>query len=626
MKLVSSHTSRTKQNIESGHGPRVPQRPVYQETPLTPAQRAALQNALQQVPSYKPVQPTVVQQPVVTEQPEPVQQPAMQTRPSAQPAMQTRPSVQQPMIRPARQHTQSRQASPQQNRTAATAAHQQHTYERDKPKRSAKNVVLTLLIVIILAGAGFAGWFYWWTTYAVFDYQLQPVVILQGQDIKASDFLYPGTEMEQVEAVFRRPGNRNTEGRQDIPLLLTMGWRTVEAVATLVVLTPVEHIYNEFTVAGPELKPVDFITNADTAYGIPFDVHFIAEPLPLEDYAVGEFTLHLALNGALFDVKLTVLDTTPPTATATNKTIQIGEDVVPMDFVTDIYDASAIASVSFIEEPDVFSLRDQIIEIVIEDIYGNSDVFASSLTILLNIEPPVFQGIDTVISMLGNPIMYRQGVSAFDDFGRELEFEVDSSAVNQDAEGIYTVRYWTIDHTGLRTDVEAVVHVLDIDIDYVNEEVDKALRSIITNNMTQLQMVRAIHEWVRRNINYANVRGGPTTAYEGAYRALRDRRGNCYIFYSISELMLTRAGIDNMRIERIPGTSTNHRWNLVNPDGLGWHHFDSFPTRLTLGTRPMAFFTATQAEQFTRQIANFEERPMRNYYTYDPALYPEIVR
>jgi len=88
--------------------------------------------------------------------------------------------------------------------------------------------------------------------------------------------------------------------------------------------------------------------------------------------------------------------------------------------------------------------------------------------------------------------------------------------------------------------------------------------------------------------------------------------------------MFTRAGIPNMLIERIPGTPTAHRWNLINPDDLGWHHYDSFPVRLGMGIQ-MAFFTDTQAAEFTEQIAGFTDRPVENYYTYDPLLYPEIV-
>jgi hypothetical protein len=95
-------------------------------------------------------------------------------------------------------------------------------------------------------------------------------------------------------------------------------------------------------------------------------------------------------------------------------------------------------------------------------------------------------------------------------------------------------------------------------------------------------------------------------------------------FFSISEIMLTRAGIPNEQIDRIPGTPLRHRWNLVNPDDLGWHHFDSFPSPFGVG-RQKAFFTDSQAEEFTHQFATREENPMNNYYTYDPSLYPTIV-
>jgi len=129
--------------------------------------------------------------------------------------------------------------------------------------------------------------------------------------------------------------------------------------------------------------------------------------------------------------------------------------------------------------------------------------------------------------------------------------------------------------------------------------------------------------WVRSNVTMVQgVRGGPASVYEGAYRALRDRRGNCYIFFSISERLLTRAGIPNMRISRTPGVSTNHHWNLINPDGLGWHHFDSMPSRFDWSPS-MYMFTQSQAEQFARDQAPLHGN--EHYYTFDPALYPPIV-
>jgi len=228
--------------------------------------------------------------------------------------------------------------------------------------------------------------------------------------------------------------------------------------------------------------------------------------------------------------------------------------------------------------------------------------------------------------MLGDPILYMQGVTAYDDFNRDFTemVAVDNSDVNQFAVGVYTVRYTVTDYTGLTFEVEETVHVLDVDIDFVNEQVDGELAKILNENMTQLERVSAIYTWIKRNLTYAQNRERPETAYEGAYRALRDRRGNCYVFYSISAVMLERAGIPNMLIERIDGTPTRHRWNLINPDDLGWHHYDSYPVRASHGIN-MAFFTNSQAAELTRRLANLSIRPAENYYTYDPALYPEIV-
>jgi len=475
---------------------------------------------------------------------------------------------------------------------------------------------------LILSIAALGVWFYWWTTYATFEYRLQPVVILEGQHVSPDDFLYPSADMEEVGAAFLNTRFSQAAGLQNVPLTLTLGWRSLDTVASLYVLTHVDQITTEFTVESPDLIPLDLLTNAGIAHNVPFDVHFTEQPLPLAEYPVGEYILHLALNDAAFEVRLNVTDTTAPTATAVNKTIRIGEEVKPEDFVTDIFDASPIASVTFVDEPNIFAKSDQIVEVAIEDEYGNSEVFAAALTIILNQAPPVIEGTQTIESLKGNPIMYRQGVTAHDDFGRELDFEVDSSMVDQHEEGKYTVTYKAVDFTGLSTEIEVTVLVINVDPEEVNERVDEILASILTDGMSQVEELKAIHTWVRRNVSYSASMGGPQSVYEGAYRALRDRRGNCYIFYSISDILLTRAGIPNMKIVRIEGTPTRHLWNLVNPDGLGWYHFDSLPTRFAF-TSQMYMFTASDAKRYSRQLTEVHGSP--NFFTYDPDLYPEIV-
>ncbi|MDR2572228.1 MAG: transglutaminase-like domain-containing protein, partial [Oscillospiraceae bacterium] len=259
----------------------------------------------------------------------------------------------------------------------------------------------------------------------------------------------------------------------------------------------------------------------------------------------------------------------------------------------------------------------------IEDVLGNREVFNAVLKILENDIPPVIVGTRTIESMRGNPIIYRQGVSAYDAFGRPLDFDVDSSDVDQDTVGIYTIIYRAEDIYKLVTEVEVLVHIINVDPDIINEQVDAILEEILTEDMTQVDQAQAIFTWIRSNISYAAMSAAPRSAYDGANRALRDRRGGCTIYSSISFVMLTRAQIPTLRIDRVPEAPTRHRWNLINPDDLGWHLFDSFPILLGGVRNELYMFTDSHAQNFTRQMAATGLIEM--YFTYDPELYPQVV-
>jgi len=321
---------------------------------------------------------------------------------------------------------------------------------------------------------------------------------------------------------------------------------------------------------------------------------------------------------------MTMVDRDPPTADPVDVTILIGESVKPEDFVENVEDESEIVSIEFVEKPNVLAHTNQAVQVKITDEHGNSAIFESTLIIRINTSPPVIEGIGTIVTRVGNPILYRQGITARDDLGRDLtqEININSSNVNHNAVGEYQVTYQVKDITGLETIITETVKVVNVDVDYVHEQIDGLLAEILTDDMTQLQKVRAIHYWVTNNIVYAQTIGGGETVYDDAYRALRDRGGNCFNYYAIGEVMLTRSGIENMPIERIAGTPTRHRWSLVNPDNLGWHHFDATRTRLQLGSAT-AFFTDSQAKEFTRRFVDFNGT--QDYFTYDPWLYPDIV-
>ena len=498
-----------------------------------------------------------------------------------------------------------------------------------KDKGIAKVVTFVIFLFLLLSAAGFGGWYYWWTTYATFEYTLQPVAVLRGQSVDADAFLdHEEEDMKDVSAVFVDPNIEQISGLQYVSLTLTRGWRTLDTAAALYVLTPIEYIEHEFTEAGTLSRLTDFLTNAEAAIGFPFTIRFVEDPLPLEDYPVGEFPLRLAVNDEPFEVILRVFDTTPPTAVAVPVSTIIGEEVTPEMFVDEVYDASGISSITFFEEePNVLSVMELIqpVKIAIEDIYGNIGYVFSDLTIELNRDPPVLEGtVDTIESEVGHPVDYPRVMTAYDDFGRELEVLINDSGVDVDTEGTYTVIYWAEDLSGQHTAVEVTVHIIAAAPEYIMQRADEILSGIIRDGMTQTQKVLAINNWVRWTMSAAESTDVSGSTIANAFTAIRDKKGNYIIFSAISELLLTRAGIPNMPIDRIDSAVASHRWNLVNPDGRGWYHFDTFPTGLGYGGDRMSMFTDSDADIFAERIET--RSSIKDYYKYNKELYPEIVK
>jgi len=507
-------------------------------------------------------------------------------------------------------------------KTTITNKKNKANLKRSKRARlSTRNrVIISAIAVFLTAIAGFVVWYYWWTNYTEFDYSLHSVVILEGWSVTPDEFISPIEETQRISADWSDYEAQSFQtGKHDVPLLLKQGLRSLEATATLYVMKPFEKLTVEYKSTSRTLHPVELISNAYIA-DFPLDVHFISEPQPLDNYYVGEHKLQLILNGAPFEVILIIEDTIPPEVITVNREIPIGEQVVPEDFIEDIVDVSPILSIEFINEPDISEGGTQTIWLEATDIHGNTSRNSAELTVLLNETPPFFEGLDAITIMKDGSILYRQGVTAFDDFGRELDFEVDNTQVDQGKVGTYEVIYSAVDLTGLITQISIPVHVISIDPDVINEWVDGILEKILTDNMTQVEQLRAIYRWIGNYLSFSSYRRSTDSTHEAVHYAMRHRRGNCYVFYSTSELMLTRSGIPNMRIERVAEAPSSHLWNLVNPDNKGWYHFDSW---LALTRSDTYMFTQSQAEDFSRQFAAVVEH--RLFYTFDPSLYPTIV-
>lgn len=470
-----------------------------------------------------------------------------------------------------------------------------------------------VLVIVLLAFLG--GGILLWPRLMSFDYNLQPVVTFAGVSVSPSDFLVPGTRIIAAEFADTR---NFMPGRHDVALRLSNGSRSQRTTGVLYVIEPVDYIELEIAQSPRNFVPLDFIKNAEIIQNINVDLQFLQEP-SLQP-PIGESDVHIVLNGATVRSAINVVDTTPPTATVVNRIVPKGDVLIASDFLENVYDASPIILLDFVTPPDNLPIGQHVLPVIVKDYWGNYAIFEPTITILDNDIPPTIVGAQNIESMRGNAIMFRQGVSAYDAFGREIRFNVDSSTVNTNENGIYTATYWVEDAWGLRAQVEIEVRIIGVDPEVVRGRADTVLAGILRDDMTQVQQARAIFNWISNNVGFLSAIGYESV-YEGAFQGLQHRRGNCFVFYALSEVMLTQAGIPNMRIDRIPGEPSAHRWNLINPDGLGWHHFDTTPSRVQIDR---FMFTSTQAEIFTERVRR--EFNMRNYYTYDPTLYPQIVR
>lgn len=501
------------------------------------------------------------------------------------------------------------------------------------PKKHAGKIFLKVLFIIALIGAvGFGAWYFWWTQYATFDYTLQPYVVLDGETVSPNVFIPESEIARGISASFKNPDFAPASGPMTVPLVLSLGLRSMDADANLYVLTPLSQLTYEYKEETHVLEPVDLLKNPEIARNIDYDIAFTEMPLPLSDYKVGGYTLHAALNGVPFSVNLAIEDTTLPIATVQEVPVWVGDEVSPEDFFTDISDNSEITSVVFAGDlkgqESISAYQNQIIEIDITDEHGNTNTYGVSLTVLRNESPPVFKGVPSRIeSMVDTPVIFPMGIVAQDDFRRNLEFTIDDSDVDISEVGQYSIQYIAEDYSGLRTEINVPLFIIDVDPAEVDEWVNAKIADIIKDDMTDEQKLRAIFEAVRKTLTPVDsgtaISGQEWTGslYTPAHYAINNSRGTYYHYYALSQLLLTRAGFESVLVERSESAriAKPHFWNLVEVDGE-WYHFDSmFITNWNdynwiNGIQHM--FTQKQAEEIAAALTKLPAVNRDGYYDY----------
>jgi transglutaminase-like putative cysteine protease len=265
----------------------------------------------------------------------------------------------------------------------------------------------------------------------------------------------------------------------------------------------------------------------------------------------------------------------------------------------------------FLRSPNYKKIGTSDVTIVLEDSYGNKSQYDAKLTVKHDNDPPVFSGVRDIIIYQGQTIPYRKNVIAEDAKDGPVKFDVDSSAVRPNKPGTYEVVYSAVDKAGNKAIKKATVTVKKFEPtkEAVYAMADDILERIIKPKMSKREIAYEIYKYVLNNVAYTGSSEKGDVIKE-AYRAMKYRAGDCFTYYSLSEVLLTRAGIDNMMVTRVGG-KTEHYWNLINC-GDGWYHFDATPHAVPVETFMM---TDERTEELTKRFG-------RNYYVFDRSKYP----
>ena len=151
-------------------------------------------------------------------------------------------------------------------------------------------------------------------------------------------------------------------------------------------------------------------------------------------------------------------------------------------------------------------------------------------------------------------------------------------------------------------------------IPYSQEKVDaladEVLAQIITENMGGYDKLLAIYNWIQNNVYFIE-HSDKDSWLKAAYEGFTEHKGDCYVFACTAKALLTRAGIPNRDINKIP-TTYQHFWNLVDI-GEGWYHFDSCP-------RDDFPFLCYIDDATLMEISRYRD----GYHTYDRTIFTDI--
>ncbi len=435
--------------------------------------------------------------------------------------------------------------------------------------------------------------------------EITEVYIETGQTVEPKRFVVKVEDATEVEITFEKEPDYSTFGRQPINIRITDKGGNTKVYETFLTIGK---IANDITLEIGSPVPVieNFIMTEYTEASI-------VTPMETVNMSViGDYNIEIVVDGISYNSVLHVVDTVPPEVEVKDVEAWAGAQLDAQVFVASSNDATEL-KFEFINEPDYSFIGTQSVGIRVTDAGGNSVEKTANLTLKEDKEPPVISGVQDIEVYLGNAVSYKNGVTVSDNSGEDIELTVDNSQVNLNAVGTYPVTYTAKDKSGNETSQTVNLTVKEVQtfsMEEVNNLCDQVLADIVSDGMSSRDKLSAIYNWVNNNVVYINTSDKSdwkTAAYEG----LSNNKGDCFVFASVSKALLTRVGISNRDIQKIP-SNNRHYWNLVDI-GEGWYHFDACPRD---GDPSLCYIT-------TDELLAYSNANGRTH-NYDQSAYPDV--
>lgn len=167
-------------------------------------------------------------------------------------------------------------------------------------------------------------------------------------------------------------------------------------------------------------------------------------------------------------------------------------------------------------------------------------------------------------------------VTAVDNRDGKVKVKVDTSGIHWEKEGVYKVLYSATDRAGNKATAWAKVRVLFPGT--AEHTADSVLKGVVKKGWSDEKKAVAIYRYVQRHCSYVD-NGTHGDWRNAALNGIRYQSGDCFTYYSVARMLLTRAGVPNIMVTRYPAyTGYHHWWSLVYVRN-GWYHFDTTPRK-----------------------------------------------